>query len=165
MENKEENKEKGTLRIGVDFGGVLSDDALYDKESTNPEMSMPGCQEALKTLRSQGHYIVLVSFCGRNRANRNREVIPLDEFFDEFYFVKRREYKNAICKARGLDILIDDREDILDTLETCRGVLYGKRTASRLSVENWKDVLELIPKLKPTGIKPDENIEIRKLIY
>lgn len=164
---KMENEGRNKLRIGIDFGGVLADDSLYEKGSTKSEMSMPGCKEALKLLRKEGHYLVLVSFCGKNRAETNRKNLPLDEYFDEVFFVKNRDHKNLICKAKALDVLIDDRQDILDTLDSCYGILFGKKPTfqDKYRAENWTETLKVLGSIKPLNSEPDQSIDIYRLIH
>ena len=157
------------LRIGIDFGNVLTREGHDEdeKEKGIPVMNMPGCQDALKLLKSQGHYLVLISFCGRNRADSTRRHLPLQDYFDEVYFVKHRDYKAHICKARAIDVLIDDRRDILDTLDTCYGIQFGAKPTfqDKLRGETWKNVLEILKTIQPLALNPDETIDIYRYIY
>jgi len=155
-------EKKKVLRIGVDFGGVLTPHGKdYEKGQGNiSQMNMPGCISALEELKKDGHYLVLVSFCGRSRAESTRKNLPLKDYFDEVYFVKDRKYKNLICQARALDVLIDDRKDILDSLEVTQGILFGDKPA-----KTWSDVLKLLPTIKSLNLQMDETIDIYRLIY
>lgn len=150
-----------SLRIGIDFGGVCSvdsdnyeDDTKGHKESIN----VPGCVEALKELKRQGHQLVLVSFCGRKRAESNRRSDSIG-YFHEAYFVKKRPYKSQVCHDRGLDILIDDRADILAVLQKdkrkTKTVKFGTHPSDGKvnfrpdhKVESWKEVLTLVSRLQ-----------------
>lgn len=109
------------LRIGVDMGGVCvhkaatyENDAVEFKDSLN----MEGCVDALRLLSDAGHTIVLVSFCGRRRANDTRDMLKREypKLFDEVYFVKSTKFKHAIAESRGLDVMIDDRLDVLKSM-------------------------------------------------
>ena len=148
---------KTRLRIGIDFGGVCTPlGAAYESNNpTDAKMDMPGCCEALLELKAQGHYLVLVSFCGKNRANSTRRNLPLSKYFHKAYFVRNRAYKNDICKAEALDVLIDDRQEILDTLTETSGILF----------DNWKSVMQQIPKFESKGLTADETIDVYRLIY
>lgn len=150
------------LRIGIDFGGVLTPKGEQYETNKNvvSQMDMPGCIPALQQLKKDGHYLVLISFCGPKRANSTRMQIPLKTYFDEFYFVKNRKYKNDICKARALDVMIDDREDILNTLEFTQKIHFGQKGA-----ETWKDVMKIISRLNSLQLKMDETINIYSLIH
>ncbi len=149
------------LRIGVDFGGVCTPMRKdYEHGELPSKMDMPHCCESLLELKNQGHYLVLVSFCGRNRANSTRRDLPLQKYFDEVYFVKDRNFKNDICKAKALDVLIDDRKDILDTLEHTEGLLFGVKP-----LENWKNIVFYLSRMKSKTLVPDEELNIYKLIH
>jgi len=155
-------QEEKKLRIGIDFGGVLTQKGeKYEKNKNDvSHMDMPGCIVALQQLKKDGHYLVLVSFCGPNRAHSTRKQLPLNDYFDEIYFVKNRKYKNDICKARALDLLIDDRKDILDTLEFSQKIHFGQKGA-----ETWKDVMKIIPNLPSLQLSIDETINIYSMIH
>jgi hypothetical protein len=111
------------LRIGIDYGGVCSVKA-EDYENDNKEflegnrtLSMPGCEEALRTL-AEKHDLYLISFCGARRAKETKAFLEktYPGLFKELYFVKDRHHKNAICKLIGTDVMIDDRADVLATI-------------------------------------------------
>jgi hypothetical protein len=109
---------KMSLRLGIDFGGVCSRDSeKYETDSKDDQdINVPGCTKALEELKRQGHYLVLVSFCGKNRADTTRRSKAMG-YFHEVYFVKKRPSKSQVCHALGLDVLIDDRSDILAVLQ------------------------------------------------
>ena len=103
-----------------------------------------------------GHYLVLVSFCGPKRAWSTRRQIQLDKYFDEVYFVKNRRFKDDVCKARCLDVLIDDRLDILKSLTSTQSIHFKttdmyegpKGFRPTYVVDSWKQVLKTIPRIK-----------------
>ena len=126
---KIENRKK--MRIGIDFGGVLCD--LESKENI---ISMTGAIEALKFLRERGHTLVLVSFCGRKRALETLPVVK--PYFDEIYFVKKPTLKQIVCQNRCLNVLIDDRSDIIASItKPTVGILF----------QNWKETMEVLNSL------------------
>lgn len=112
------------LRIGVDMGGVCVRKGRQYEDDTkqfNRVMDMPKCIESLQALRAMGHYLVLVSFCGRSRAENTSKTLSLPdhkELFDELYFVKDKSFKDNIAKHLGLDVMIDDRWDILEKMNS-----------------------------------------------
>jgi len=161
MEDGETKQTK--LKIGIDFGGVLIDEKTIGKTVIN----IPDALEALKFLKKEGHYLVLISFCGRTKAENTRKDIPLQDYFDEIYFVKRKDSKAKICKARGIDVLIDDLQENLDYLTTTKGILFGKKPTfqDKFRAENWNDVLKILSGLKSLNLEKDESIDIFRLIH
>jgi hypothetical protein len=112
------------LRIGVDMYGVcmhiLEQYENNDVVDHMSDLNMEGCVEALRLLSDAGHTLVLVTFCGRRRANNTRDMLltKFPNLFDELYFVKHMKFKHTIAISRGLDIMIDDRLDVLDSMTT-----------------------------------------------
>jgi hypothetical protein len=67
--------EKKAYRIGIDFGGVLSQHdkthLLEDRnrqQHRNVQIDMPFAIESLQQLKADGHSLLLISFCGRQRG-------------------------------------------------------------------------------------------------
>ena len=58
------------FKIGIDFGGVLSSKSINQNgaEHINTCIDMPFAIENLLKLKSHGHKLFLISFCGRTRA-------------------------------------------------------------------------------------------------
>lgn len=176
-----EQKEKVSipLRIGVDYGGVCSiQDVKYEDGTFNEEleMNMPDCLESLQTLRSLGHQLFLISFCGAKRAAKTREYLStINHPFDELYFVKDRRYKRDVCERLGVDLMIDDRLDVLCTLRATPTLHFGKGHITdsdcqfkptfkpTFSAQTWKDVLAL--KFSSAGIEPNDKVDLRRKLY
>lgn len=101
------------------MGGVCCKSSEADKYEGGgkftPKLNMEGCRESLEHLRAQGHTLILISYCGKNRA---RVTYPLVQFvFDEIYFVRSRDFKSIVCNCRAVDVMIDDRKDIIDNIQ------------------------------------------------
>lgn len=172
-----EQKEKVSipLRIGVDYGGVCSiQDVKYEDGTFNEEleMNMPDCLESLQTLRSLRHQLFLISFCGAKRAAKTREYLStINHPFDELYFVKDRRYKRDVCERLGVDLMIDDRLDVLCTLRATPTLHFGKghitdsdcQFKPTFSAQTWKDVLAL--KFSSAGIEPNDKVDLRRKLY
>lgn len=128
-----ERPQSARLSIGVDYGGVCSwhDDNYEasskteaDNKTNDASINMPDCVESLEKLKSLGHRLVLISFCGASRARKTRAMLEPLELFDVMYFVKKRKYKQLVCQKEGIDIMIDDRLDVLQTIKTAETVLF-----------------------------------------
>lgn len=120
------------MKIGVDFGGVLSITDISGAEHRNVSVNMPLAADSLRQFVAAGHTLYLISFCGRTRAFETRDSIAshgLSELFTGQFYVKKKEYKGEICKAFGIDYMIDDCVDVLESVGVkspgTRLVLFG----------------------------------------
>ena len=151
-----------TFRIGVDFGGVLSQHdsrvAHHDPSHVNTAIDMPGAIQHLLALKQDGHLLFLISFCGKSRAietkaSLERESLPdgqpLASLFQQIFFVKDRKYKKQICEYLNCHFMIDDRADILDHIATTVThtipIHFGQRHSSQFRpAPDWETVTHII---------------------
>lgn len=155
--------------IAVDFGGVLS---VHDKHANtgaqhkNTTIDMPGAMDALRHL-SQKFDLVLVSFAGKARSQETKQSI-LDSaaasLFSQLIFVKDKAFKADVCAGIGAVFLIDDRQDITQSLRstTCQGILFGGH-----EFPGWAEVVRYIDanahRLHPlptTTLKPSQIYQL-----
>lgn len=157
------------LKIGIDFGGVLSihDGGLSEHRETT--INMPGAVEAIKRLHSAGHKLFIISFCGRSRAVETRASLAkagLSEFFEDQFFCKDKSNKALICKYLGCDVMIDDRTEILEKVRAINplinAVLFGEEPT-----RDWTATLNAIENMSPTSICPDAALKrtVDKFLY
>lgn len=190
-----------SLNIGVDFGGVCSAQAeKYESrakytpnEKEKEIINIENCVEVLRELRKQGHKLYLVSFCGHTRAIDTRQKLNENYpgLFDALYFVKDRKYKQSICAFLGLDVMIDDRLDVLETISPTQTMLFNgapgaeakyqqpavyknKETGKFVQYEkfqpkfvasNWLEVLRLMPLVKSLRLRPDNQVKTKTICY
>lgn len=166
-----------SLTIGIDYGGVCSmHDYKHEDDTFNGEVgiNVENCMESLRELKSLGHKLVLISFCGARRARETQKYfykLP-ENPFSEVYFVKKRPSKQKICEFVGADVMIDDRLDILKVIQNTK-TLHFKSHASDADckytpdyeAKNWQEVVEIIKTLKPLGLVPQTKMSIQNLIY
>ena len=148
------------LRIGIDFGGVLS---IHDKTRTSEddehqsvEINMPGAMESLLQLKESGHKLYLISYCGERRARETKKnllkILPSKNFFDALYFTQRTSNKLDVCQALGCDIIIEDRlktlKHIQRTVPTMKFLWFTSSNETQpddiIKVESWSDVMKTI---------------------
>lgn len=119
------------MRIGIDFGGVLaihdgneegkrqaakSSSSKEDGDHVNTCINMPKAIWALEQLKTGGHELYIISFCGARRAQetmnslRQANLLPL---FKRVLFTRSREAKGVVCNELAIDAMIDDRDDVL----------------------------------------------------
>ncbi len=121
---------KRYLKIGIDNGGVLSmhkildvtdvknitdDNKSEEGHVSESELNMPGVVKGLTILKSVGHKLSMLSFCGKSRAIKTKsEITSLHpNLFDEFIFTKDKRFKSGICEHLGLDVFIDDTYEVI----------------------------------------------------
>ena len=167
------------LSIGVDMGGVCSSKSRVYEE-TDGEIKklidVPDCLKYLNKLKDDGHELVLVSFCGKRRARETRLKL-LEEYkglFDKIFFVKDKKKKGMVCDYNKLDVMIDDRLDVLSCINRPPKYLINyvgdvgdnSEISSLVTVvENWEDIYDCISKLKPLKHKRDGSINLDKILY
>ncbi len=144
------------LTIGIDYGGVCSkhdanNEDKYEDDNFVGEVgiNVPDCLEILRYLKSLGHTLILISYCGVKRANETKKYFRTlqNNPFSELFFVKKRAYKKEICAYRGVDVMIDNRLDILATIAPTYTMHFGSHMSDVKSkyiadytVKNWQEV-------------------------
>lgn len=91
---------------------------------------MPGAVNALAHLSTQGQQLVLLSFCGKTRAQETKKAIldhaQVRHCFRDLFFVKDTLHKKLIVAAAKCNVMVDDTLDILlDMAKSveCKGVV------------------------------------------
>lgn len=160
------------MRIGIDFGGVLAQhgDTSASGEHTNSVVNMPGAIDAIQQLHELGHELFIVSFCGKQRAYESfmgLKKTGLSGLFTHQYYVKKTDYKTFICRHFGCNVMIDDREDILDTISPgTTTVLFGEADAinkRHIWCKTWADVVAFIASCEFADVTP-EDIPIERYL-
>ena len=148
------------FKIGIDFGGVLSSKSINQNgaEHINTCIDMPFAIENLLKLKSHGHKLFLISFCGRTRAvetNKSLQNTMISEnqscasIFDGIYFVKDTTYKRQLCEYLSCHFMVDDREDILFEVQKRSSktipILFGQQNHTKFtSAFDWNIVTAII---------------------
>ncbi len=151
------------LKIGVDFGGVLS---VYkkrhrsdDDEHQSVEINIPNAVESLIKLKESGHELYLISYCGERRAIETKrsllKTISRSDLFNGLYFVRRTSHKADVCLALGCDIMIDDKlknlTNIHHLIPTMKLLWFVSSSDANIihspemiKVESWSDIMKTI---------------------
>ncbi len=115
---------KKSLKIGIDFGGVLSIHDHSKPEAVDPTaqgqhkstaIDMPDGIETLQKLKAEGHRLYLISFAGQKRAKETKKALTdaYPDLFTGMYFPKSKAFKTNVCQFLGCDIMIDDILELL----------------------------------------------------
>jgi hypothetical protein len=168
---------KQNLKIGIDFGGVLSIHDGGNKEHINTNINMPNSISSLEKLKNDGHILYLISYCGKPRAIETKKAIDnYNHLFAGQYYVTKREYKGFLCNYLDCDIMIDDRASILEKIKTNYPktilIKFGEAKEETDFVpdkiaKDWDNVIQIISSLKfDHSDKPMERItDISKYIW
>jgi hypothetical protein len=179
---KKTKKEKTTIfRIGVDFGGVLARHKKGEEhtekieEHKNTNIDMPDAVETLKKLKKKGHYLYIVSFCGKKRAIEGVTEIEkagLSDVFTEQVYIRNPWEKVRVLDKYGCNFMVDDRIDLLDRIKYINPhivtILFGQKddvckNTQHICAENWDEVYNIISKHKQFQM-PKTDINLKKWI-
>lgn len=173
------------LKIGIDFGGVLS---IYNKvdrtdedEHQSVEINMPDALESLIQLKDAGHRLYLISYCGERRAKETKQsllrILPRKYLFDAFYFVQRTTQKADVCRFLGCDIMIDDKQKILNNIHRLLPTItllwfvtpeMNVYAPDLTKVESWSDIMKLINEVliyHETRHQPDASVVLKDKVH
>jgi hypothetical protein len=114
------------MKIGIDIGNVIIGGQGVDTQFfTEDYLSTPvveGTAEAISHLTHMEHEIFLISKCGPEVEKKTMNWL-IDRRFWSFtgviglpYFVRHRMDKAPVARALGLDVFIDDRQDIIESM-------------------------------------------------
>ena len=114
--------------IGIDIGNVIiggdHEDRTFFGDQYLTAPAVWGAFDSIKELVNQGHEIVLISKCGIPVMTKTVSWLQYHDFFehtgvsiDSMYFVKKRPEKAPLAQELQVDIMIDDREDIIQSME------------------------------------------------
>ena len=108
-------------KIASDIGGVLLEGRhAADGGTADHEAEAAWLPDALTSLRSltETHEVYLLSFCGKKTEDLTRERLRaagvqawLPE--ERWLFCRDRKHKPRLMKENGIELLIDDRGDIV----------------------------------------------------
>ena len=114
------------MKIGIDIGNVIIGGGGEDTFFTESFMDTPeveGALNSIRALKEAGHELHVISKCGQATELRsvvwlgNMGFLPWIFLERRLHFVRKRHLKAPMAQALELDIFIDDRQDIIDSME------------------------------------------------
>lgn len=113
------------MKIGIDIGNVIIGGGGEDTFFTEDFLHTPevyGAYDSIGDLKDGGHEIHLISKCGTSVEYKSMAWLSIKRFFGvviehRVHFVRKRHLKAPMALALELDIFIDDREDIIESME------------------------------------------------
>lgn len=159
-------------KLGIDIGKVIIDGARNDGTDTAffsdnflRTSALPGAFEAIGNLVSRfgSEHVYLVSKCGVPIQEKSLAWLTHHKFFEQtgmqpnnYRFCRRRAEKAGICRALGITHFIDDRAEILVSMQgivTHRYVFnptdrelqrYGQYMNGEQIVRSWTELKPLV---------------------
>ena len=116
---------KKLLTIAFDLGGVIfaasNDNNIFSENYLKTALN-PGISDIIRELsQDRNNKLIIVSKAYPNNARKSKEVLKhhgLDDYFNSIIFCEKRESKFPICQAMNVDVMIDDREDVLSHFDS-----------------------------------------------
>lgn len=113
------------MRIGIDIGNVIigggGEDTFFTDSFLETAM-VEGARDSLEALADGGHELHFVSKCGKSVEEKTIEWLYAYKFeyildFHRIHFVRKRPLKAPMAQALELQVFIDDREDIIESMQ------------------------------------------------
>jgi hypothetical protein len=115
------------MKIGIDIGNVIIGGGGEDTFFTEKFLETPevvGAKSSIGSLWAGGHEVHLISKCGEKVETKSLDWLEFHAFtpsyvllYHRIHFVRKRHLKAPMAQALELDIFIDDRQDIIDSME------------------------------------------------
>ena len=107
--------------IAFDLGGVVfsthNDTNIFSQNYIETELN-PGISDIIQTLhRDKKNKLIIISKAFPNNARKSKEILSyndLDFLFNSIIFCEDISEKAEIAKAMKVDVMIDDRQDVLN---------------------------------------------------
>lgn len=112
---------KNLFTISFDLGSVIfalsNDTNIFSKNYLETELT-PGIYDIILELnKNENNKLIIISKAYPNNAKKSKEILNiygLDNYFNSIIFCEKNESKAQIAKAMNVDIMIDDKESVLE---------------------------------------------------
>jgi hypothetical protein len=131
------------VRIGIDIGGVIigggGEDTSFFSDNYLKTPEIEGAWDSLDLLDMDDHELHIISKCGPVVEAKSVAWLDQKMFFlsiprHHTHFVRKRELKAPMAQALELDVFIDDRQDIIDSMQ---GIVKHP-----ILFESWKTTMQ-----------------------
>ena len=115
---------KELFTIAFDLGGVifstLNDTNIFSKNYLETEL-IPGIYDIILELhKNDKNKLIIISKAYPNNAKKSKEILNmygLDSYFNSIIFCEKNDSKAHIAKAMDVDVMIDDKECVLEKFD------------------------------------------------
>ena len=123
--------------IAFDLGGVIfqsSNDTNIFSDNYLETTIQPEMFHILEELsKNKFHKLIIISKAFPTNAKKSKEILKiyrLDEYFNSIIFCEKNEDKAKIAEAMRVDIMIDDKEEVLKEFpKTIKTILFKESEA------------------------------------
>ena len=107
--------------IAFDLGGVIfsshNDTNIFSQNYIETELN-PGISDIIHTLhKDKKNKLIIISKAFPNNARKSKEILSyndIDHLFNSIIFCEEISEKADIAKAMKVNVMIDDRQDVLN---------------------------------------------------
>ena len=127
--------DKSLYTIAFDLGGVVfdasNDTNIFSKNYLNTPL-VEGIYDLIIYLSKKENYkLIIISKAYPNNAQKSKEILKiygLDDIFNSIIFCEDKNDKVKIALAMNINVMIDDRKDILETFNgtNIKTILFTK---------------------------------------
>ena len=126
---------KQLFTIAFDLGGVIfkesNDTNIFSKNYLETEL-IPGIYDVILELnKNQKNKLIIISKAFPNNAKKSKEILNmygLDTYFNSIIFCEQNESKAHIAKAMNVDVMIDDKESVLENFDKSIKTIFFKES-------------------------------------
>lgn len=129
---------KEICTIAFDLGGVVFsvDNDIFSKKYLETELTAGMYQLILHLSKCPQVKLIIISKAFPNNAKKSREILKLyglDELFNSIIFCENNDSKYEIAKALNVNIMIDDKKEVLDRFDpSIKTFLFTSNRVSEL---------------------------------
>ena len=114
---------KNVVTIAFDLGGVVfsCDNDIFSNNYLETELT-PGMYDLIMHLSKLNLKLIVISKAFPNNAKKSKEILKmygLDDVFNSIIFCERNESKADIAKAMRVNVMIDDKKEVLNRFDSC----------------------------------------------
>ena len=127
--------------VAFDIGGVIfdsnNDTNIFSKNYKNISL-VEGIYDVIMYLYKKENYkLIIISKAYPNNAFKSKEILKLyglDDMFNSIIFCENKKDKVKIAQAMNVKVMIDDRQEILDTFKNTgiKTILFTKNNIDKL---------------------------------
>lgn len=107
--------------IAFDIGGVIfsggNDNNIFSKKYLETELTAGIYNVITELSKDENNKLIIISKAFPTNAKKSKEILKmygLDDYFNSIIFCEKPESKFEIAKAMNVDVMIDDKETVLN---------------------------------------------------
>ena len=124
--------------IAFDLGGVIfsSDNNIFSERYLETELT-PGIYDViLKLAKIENVKLIIISKAFPTNAKKSKDILKLyglDDYFNSIIFCEDNISKAVIAKAMCVNVMIDDKKEVLDCFEkSIKTILFKASDVNKL---------------------------------